>query len=84
MTSVPTLLPMAAETTETALPESISELTQALQMVLQQYLPFIPEEVSVFFGGAEVYRYTPADDSVCWWGGYWSDPEAPIAPTSES
>jgi hypothetical protein len=46
------------------LPQSIEELTQALQIVLQQYLPFTPEDVSVFFGGAEVYRYCPSDDSV--------------------
>ncbi len=71
--------PTEAEVAEAALPESISELTQALQAVLQQYLPFVPEDVSVFFGGAEVYRYCPSDDSVAWWGYYWGDPEAPSA-----
>jgi hypothetical protein len=71
--------PPEAEVSEAVLPQSIEELTQALQIVLQQYLPFTPEDVSVFFGGAEVYRYCPSDDSVSWWGYYWGDPEAPSA-----
>jgi hypothetical protein len=71
--------PTESEVSAAVLPQSIEELTQALQAVLQQHLPFIPEDVSVFFGGAEVYRYCPSDDSVSWWGYYWGDPEAPSA-----
>lgn len=69
---VPASIP--SEVSEAALPDSIVELTRALQACLQQHLPYIPEDVAVFFGEVEVYRYCPAEDSVAWWGSYWAAP----------
>lgn len=59
-------------------PDSITELTRAVQRVLQEF-SVQPLELSIFLDGTEIYRYQTTDDHVFWWG---SETISPLAGTS--
>ena len=48
--------------------EAILELTRALERVIQKLEITPPSDISIFFGGTEIYRYQSADDNIFWWG----------------
>jgi hypothetical protein len=58
---------------------SITELTKALEDVIQKLAISVPQKVSIFFDGTEVYRHQPEDGRVFWWG---ADDTSAITPVS--
>ena len=56
-------------------PQSVAELTLALEKVIEEFAIASPQTISIFFDGTEVYRQQTQDRSVFWWGE--SDHSAP-------
>lgn len=47
---------------------SVEELTKALEEIIQKLELEAPQNISILFDGAEVYRYQIEDGNVYWWG----------------
>ena len=47
---------------------SVEELTKALEQIIQKLGLEVPQNISILFDGAEVYRYQIESENVYWWG----------------
>ncbi len=47
---------------------SVEDLTKALEEIIQKLGLEVPQNISILFDGAEVYRYQIEDRNVYWWG----------------
>lgn len=47
--------------------KAITELSLALEKIIQETTTMQPQTISIFFDGTEVYRQYTADGSVFWW-----------------
>ncbi len=48
--------------------DSVEELTKALEQIIQKLGLEVPQNISILFDGAEVYRYQIEAENVYWWG----------------